>query len=148
MSNITTNDLFRLSAILYADNNYEVSSQTIHKKIIESALYTNDNKYISILDLCQEIEGLYKLVFTEDDILNVINSPKNDGFEQANVNGDNVVRLTSRRLDSIASKIQDKTIDDYISEFEQIFQIKAQSVIHRYLYDLFTNDVQSFQRLV
>lgn len=29
--------LFRLAAVLYADNNYEVKPITIHKKIIESA---------------------------------------------------------------------------------------------------------------
>jgi hypothetical protein len=29
-------DIFRLAAVLYADNNYEVSSKTLHKKVIES----------------------------------------------------------------------------------------------------------------
>ena len=37
MKNTISNELFRLAAILYADNNYEVSTQTIHKKVIESA---------------------------------------------------------------------------------------------------------------
>ena len=32
------NQLFRLAAVLYADNNYEVAPKTIHRKVIESVL--------------------------------------------------------------------------------------------------------------
>ena len=65
MKNTTSNELFRLAAILYADNNYEVSTQTIHKKVIESALSANGNQFVSIPSLCAKISELYELVFTE-----------------------------------------------------------------------------------
>ena len=38
MSEEYKNQLFRLAAVLYADNNYEVTPKTIHRKIIESVL--------------------------------------------------------------------------------------------------------------
>ena len=48
MNTNPTNELFRLSAILYADNNYEVSPKTTHRKIIESALIENGNYYCPV----------------------------------------------------------------------------------------------------
>ena len=51
MNTNPTNELFRLSAILYADNNYEVSPKTTHRKIIESALIENGNQFITIPNL-------------------------------------------------------------------------------------------------
>lgn len=148
MNTNPTNELFRLSAILYADNNYEVSPQTTHRKIIESALFENGNKFISIPDLCNYISNTYELVFSEDEILNVIRSPRNSGFELSLYKRAQVVRLTDNRMDALHSKIKNKTIDDYIAEFEAIFNISAKEIIYRFLYELFSNDVGSFQRLI
>lgn len=148
MNTNPTNELFRLSAILYADNNYEVSPQTTHRKIIESALFENGNKFISIPDLCNYISNTYELVFSEDEILNVIRSPRNSGFELSLYKRAQVVRLTENRMDALHSKIKNKTIDDYIAEFEAIFNISAKEIIYRFLYELFSNDVGSFQRLI
>ena len=147
MKNTTSNELFRLSAILYADNNYEVSTQTIHKKIIESALSANGNQFISIPSLCAKITDLYELVFSEDDVVNVICNPKNEGFEISSFKGERMVKLTMQREGVIVSKIKDQTIDDYISEFEQIFRLEAKDIIYKFLYELFNNDIQNFQRL-
>ncbi|MBQ2886465.1 MAG: hypothetical protein IJE43_22325 [Alphaproteobacteria bacterium] len=147
MKNTTSNELFRLAAILYADNNYEVSAQTIHKKVVESALSANGNQFVSIPSLCTKISELYDLVFSEEDVLNVILNPKNDGFELSSFQGERMVKLTLQRESVITSKIKDKTIDDYISEFEHIFKLEAKQIIYKFLYELFNNDIQSFQRL-
>ena len=112
MKNTISNELFRLAAILYADNNYEVSTQTIHKKVIESALSTNGNQFVSIPSLCTKISELYEIVFSEDDVYNVIHNPKNDGFELSTFNGERMVKLTQQRECIIATKIKDQTIDD------------------------------------
>lgn len=49
-------NIFRLSAILYASNNYQISPVQLHKKIIEDALYTNNSTNgISIESLAQYI---------------------------------------------------------------------------------------------
>lgn len=147
MKTTISNELFRLAAILYADNNYEVSTQTIHKKVIESALSANGNQFVSIPSLCTKISELYALVFTEEDVLTVINNPKNDGFELSTFNGERMIKLSLQRECVIASKIKDQTIDDYISEFEQLFRLDAKDIIYKFLYELFNNDIQSFQRL-
>lgn len=140
MKNTTSNELFRLAAILYADNNYEVSTQTIHKKVVESALSASGNQFVSIPSLCTKISELYDLVFSEEDVLNVILNPKNDGFELSSFQGERMVKLTLQRESVITSKIKDKTIDDYISEFEHIFKLEAKHIIYKFLYELFNND--------
>ena len=81
MNTNPTNELFRLSAILYADNNYEVSPKTTHRKIIESALIENGNQFITIPNLCIYINATYELVFSEDEINDIIKSPKNSSLE-------------------------------------------------------------------
>lgn len=48
----------------------------------------------------------------------IIKSPKNSGFEISSNKGKLIVRLTNEREDVLRSKIKDKTIDDYIVEFE------------------------------
>ena len=144
----STHELFRLSAILYADNNYEVAPQTTHRKIIESVLLENGNKFMSIPDLCNYINDTYELIFSDEEILNVIKSPKNLGFELSLFNKEQVVRLTENRMNTLHSKIKNKIIDDYIAEFEALFNITAKEIIYRFLYELFSNDVGSFQRLI
>lgn len=143
-----TNELFRLSAILYADNNYEVSPKTTHRKIIESALIENGNQFISISKLCIYINNTYELVFSENEITDIVKSPKNLGFETSFNKGQLIVRLTTERENTLRSKIKDKTIEDYIVEFETLFSIPAKELIYRFLYELFSNDVSSFQKLI
>ena len=95
MNTNPTNELFRLSAILYADNNYEVSPKTTHRKIIESALIENGNQFITIPNLCIYINATYELVFSEDEINDIIKSPKNSRFECCRFNS----FYTCRNLD-------------------------------------------------
>lgn len=55
MKTVNQNQLFRLAAVLYAGNSYEVSPKTIHRKIIESALLGNSNKPLNIHQLIDYI---------------------------------------------------------------------------------------------
>lgn len=89
-----------------------------------------------------------RVSFSEDEINDIIKSPKNSGFEISSNKGKLIVRLTNEREDVLRSKIKDKTIDDYIVEFETLFSISAKELIYKFLYELFSNDVGSFQKLI
>ena len=108
----------------------------------------NGNQFITIPNLCIYINATYELVFSEDEINDIIKSPKNSGFEISSNKGKLIVRLTNEREDVLRSKIKDKTIDDYIVEFETLFSISAKELIYKFLYELFSNDVGSFQKLI
>lgn len=108
----------------------------------------NGNQFITIPNLCIYINATYELVFSEDEINDIIKSPKNSYFEISSNKGKLIVRLTNEREDVLRSKIKDKTIDDYIVEFETLFSISAKELIYKFLYELFSNDVGSFQKLI
>jgi len=49
-------NIFRLSAILYANDNYTISPMQLHRKVIEDALYQlNDNNGVTIAGLANYI---------------------------------------------------------------------------------------------
>ncbi len=73
-----------------------------------------------------------RVSFSEDEINDIIKSPKNSGFEISSNKGKLIVRLTNEREDVLRSKIKDKTIDDYIVEFETLFSISAKELIYKF----------------
>src|SRR5690554_8062560 len=70
-------EIFRLAAILYADNNYEVSSKTLHRKVIESIFIDNNNEFIGLHSLIDTLKKQYNLDFTEEEIKDVTNDIDN-----------------------------------------------------------------------
>lgn len=84
--------------------------KTTHRKIIESALIENGNQFITIPNLCIYINATYELVFSEDEINDIIKSPKNSGFEISSNKGKLIVRLTNEREDVLRSKIKVKQL--------------------------------------
>lgn len=149
MKTNTSNEIFRLSAILYADNNYEVSPSTTLRKIVESAIFENGNEFISIPDLCIFIAKIYDIIISEEEIISIISHQRyTSNFTQKEEQGEQYIKLSNKRLQLIEEKITEKTIDEHIQDFEQLFNIKALEIIHRFLYELFSNDVNGFQRLI
>lgn len=146
MSTTNQHEIFRLSAILYADNNYEVSTSTIHKKIIESALLENGNREMSITQLILFINSKYGILLDESDVQKVLSSSKSTAFDSRQSNGDVLLKLNKKRELTLKAKVSN-SIGDYIIEFEKIFGIQAQNIIHRYLYELFQTNITSFQHL-
>ena len=147
------NQLFRLATVLYADNNYEVSPKTILRKIIESALLSNDNKYIDVHQLIDFIEKNYNLHFDETEITTIIKNEKEDGFLVNGNNGNTVVCLSEKRGQHIESKLSNKTIDYFISEFEKeqetlVTGSDTKEIIYRFLYELLSSNIESFKKLI
>lgn len=60
-------NIFRVSAILYSNNNYIISPKQIYRKIIEDALFYQQ-ECISVDELSKYIEENYSLVFSSQEI--------------------------------------------------------------------------------
>lgn len=147
------NQLFRLAAVLYADNNYEVAPKTIHRKIIESGLLSNDNKQLSIHQIIDYIHENYNIQFDEAEISSIVNSDKEEGFLINSKNGETFVCLSEKRKLALQSKISNKTIDYFICEFEKehetlITGSNAKELIYRFLYELLSTNISSFKKLL
>ena len=153
MKRENTDQLFRLAAVLYADNNYEVAPKTILKKLIESALLSFGNKAINIHELIDFIHDTYNLDFDEFELKNIIKLDKEESFLINEKNGDTILCLSEKRKKTIESKITNKTIDYFITEFEKLYATliigsNTKDIIYRFLYELLSTNIESFKKLL
>lgn len=145
----------RTAAVLYADDNQHVSVKSIHKKIIEATFLEVENKKVQISGIIDFCSKNYKLTFSEDEIIKIINDPKNseDFIVQHKTGGEEVkVNLSERRYKTLQEKEKANSIDQYIDTFiiqlnssETKFDIKQ--TIYRYLYELLHTNITSFSKL-
>lgn len=152
MSEEYKNQLFRLAAVLYADNNYEVTSKTIHRKIIESVLLECNSVEFTVHQIIDFINDNYNIIFEEETIKEIVKNEE-DRFLTNFRDGNLYVCLTKARKQTLLSKIESKNIDFFISEFQKLYSqlianIDARLLIHRFLYEIFSSNTISFQKLI
>lgn len=141
-------ELFRLAAVLYADNNYELSLKSIHRKIVESALLESKDYQQSIHEIIDFIQEAYGILVSEDIVLNAIEDK--DKFHQNNKNGNVYIGLTEKRKLHLSNKVVNKTIDHFINEFQKEYSNlkNVKDTIYRFLYELFSTNIESFHKLL
>lgn len=146
-----TEDIFRLAAILYADNNYEVSTKTLHKKVIESIFIDNNNSFIGLHSLIDKLKKQYNLDFTEEEIRTVISDT--DNFNTSSCRVEEVkITLSAKRFDNIQKKIIYNNLDYFIEQFHKAnnqYDLKdLKAIIYGFLYEIFQTNISSFSKLV
>jgi cyanate lyase len=147
------NQLFRLSAVLYADNNYIVSSKTTLRKIIETGLFAIERDSVSFHELIDFIFDNYNLHIDEAEIQEVINSAKQDSFLTNQIDGNQILSLTEKRKVQIQAKIDENTIEYFIEIYLKEIDVSDTSndlkeLIYRFLYDILSTNVESFKKLI
>jgi hypothetical protein len=154
MKTANQNQLFRLAAVLYAGNSYEVSSKTIHRKIIESALLSNGNSPLNTHQLIDYIFNTYNLCFDENEVKDIVTNDKTSENFLLNEKGGNIiVCLTEKRKQTLESRVSNKTIDYFIAEFEKekatlVTGSNCKEIIYRFLYELLSANIESFRKLL
>lgn len=103
--------LFRLAAVLYADNNYEVTTKTINRKIVESILLESNKSQLSTHEIIDFAQDNYGITIDESEIKEIVINPKQEYFHSNTHNGDIFVCLTEKRRLTLNAKISSKTID-------------------------------------
>lgn len=149
--NIGHNGIFRLSAILYANNNYDITPKQIIRKIIEDIFFCNQNKELEVAEIIDNIADNYLLSFTEKEIEEVIYDTK--FFEHFIIRTDNnkkYISISKNRMLTLVVKCQVQTLPDFINEFIQIsgYTQSDAEIIYRFLYGVFTSNVESFKKLL
>lgn len=145
----TQKQLFRLSAVLYADNNnYGVNIKTIYRKIIESALLEINKQDCSIHEMIQFICDNYNLIIDENTVKEIIKN-NTDKFDSALRKGEQFICLTGKRKLQIERKIKEKDIDFFIQEFEKLYSqfSGSKDIIYKFLYDIFITNTEGFKKL-
>lgn len=146
---INKNELFRLAAVLYADNNYEVSTKIIHRKILDSALLDCENSDLTIHSLIDYIENKYSLLISEEEIQDIINKYP-DSFLVNYKDSSKTVCLSQKRKQLLESKIKENNIDFFITQFsiERENKIYIKDTLYDFLYHMFSINTASFQKLL
>ena len=92
------NQLFRLSAVLYADNNYIVSSKTTLRKIVETGLFAMEKDSVSIHKVIDFIFANYNLHLDEEELIEIISNKKQESFLVNLKDETHIVSLTETHL--------------------------------------------------
>lgn len=147
------NQLFRLAAVLYADNNYEVSPKTIIRKVIECALLSNANEPQNVHQIIEFVHSAYNLHLIEEEIISIVTNEKEEGFSVKAKHDNTLICLTQRRKIHLESKVSNKTIDFFIDEFitekgDLATGVDVKEVIYRFLYELLNTNIESFKKLL
>lgn len=147
-------EIFRLAAVLYADNNYEVNPATIHRKILESVFLDNDNSELTVHAIIEIIEKDFNFVFDFEEVSEIILQNQTSHFLVGkNAAGDLLVSLTEKRLQLVKSKLTTNNIDYFIILFldahkELVGQLDGKGIIYKFLYEVFSNNISSFSKLI
>lgn len=154
MSNNEERNLFRLAAVLYADDNYNISNAQLHKKILENALFEmKTTDWVEVPVIGEFIQSTYKLVFTDDEIWRTASNPKfvDSIFRIFDDGSSKKISLSPERIETLNRRVSLPTIFSYISEFAKINHLDekaAQDLISNFLYSVFTQNVENFKRLL
>ena len=143
-------NVFRVAAVIYAGNNYDVSPRQIHRKVIQDALYKLSGKFVSIGTLAEYINNNYSLLFSPEEIMTIFTDKNfNNEFEIQDAGGENVYQLTTKRRTILSIK-QKTTLEEFIHQYLQDNKLDEEKggCIMQYLYNMFTNNVDSFKRLL
>lgn len=147
------NSIFRLSAILYADQNYNVSAKTTIKKIIEAVFIDLDLDSLSIHEIIDYCRDKYYLDFDYEEIKSIVTDEKNDAFELYYPKDDEIyVQFDANRKALIKSKLTANSIDQFITLFKESYteyeSINLSDLIYRFLYYTINSNQDSFLRLL
>lgn len=145
-------NVFRMSATLFANNNYQISPVQLHRKVIEDALFVmNNEEGVTIGALADFIEKEYSFVFDESELLKVLRDPKfSHIFEwRAAAEVDTRYLLKKERRRDL-DKIETKTLNDFIDEYLSLNGLSPErkESLYQYLYGVFTTNVDSFKRML
>lgn len=143
-------ELFRISANIYANNNYEISPKQIHKKIIENALLLMGDEGFTIGEIQHYISTNYSLSFSDEEIRTTLQTPNNTScFRFVTSEADVKYSLSPSRRLHLEEQNKKKNLHDFIDEYLSLQKMESsnEDIINRFFYDMFDNNVAEFTRL-
>ena len=144
------NNIFRVAAVLYASNNYDISLKQVYRKVIEDALFQL-GKEVELGELAEFIEKQYSLLFTTTEIENTLSENKFKEIFSLVPNPDGCkYKLSEKRKSLLQSKGPIKTLPDYVEEYvnkEKLNEENGECIL-RFMYGMYTSNIDSFQKLL
>lgn len=163
MINVREESLLRLSLITQVGNTSTFNSGLI--KLITMVIYESDLYSLSLDDIRYQIGVNYELEFTNEEILNAINS-KDYGIysitEKREIRNGNIAsskniqkykledRIVNKLKDNEEKDLYNSIIDDFISshEFTNFNSTEIKDILNKYLYSVFNSNKDTMLQLL
>ncbi len=146
----TQKELFRFAATLYTETSDVYSTTEAQVQMIKCVFIEYKNALLSTNDIVNGLLDLYKYHITPEEIDKLVNLSKKT-FDVFNNNGERKFCLKEEAYVKTVS-LQDKNIDAFIEQFVNENGIDdatdCKSAIHRYLYELTTTNLLSYQIMI
>lgn len=146
----TQKDLFRFAATLYTETSDVYSTTEAQQQMIKCIFVENKNALLSIDDIVNGLLDLYKYHITPEEIDTLISRSKKT-FDVFNDNGKRKFCLKEESYVKTVA-LQDKNIDAFIEQFINVREINEANIcklaIHRYLYELTTTNLLSYEIMI
>ncbi len=147
---ISSRQIFRLAAVIYADDNPIIDTKEVIKSIVEACLYEKIEIDMSIDDILAYSMDQYFINFTYEEIKNVLDKYKQN-FSSHVYNKCSYYRLTQKRIEEFRNE-QQKNIEHYINIFLEDYpleeKVKIQESIYKFLYELTTTNINSYKKML
>lgn len=147
--------IIRIAAVMYADESQVVNIKTIYRKLVESVFVETDNKPLTVHNIIDFIHNKLKLVFTEEEITEIINDTRKNEFEvQLDAKTKvSFIRLADNRFRFLKDKEQKFSIQTYIKEYvDTIYKgcltpDNLEEIIYKFIYELLNKNISAFKKL-
>lgn len=145
-----TSNIFRLAAVLYADNNYNIKRESIIKKIIDTVFLNNCNNKCTIYEISDFCAKEYAIDIAESEIADIIFSKYEKHYNISRDSAGQIyIKLTEERFNNVLDKDENNNILNFIEKFIKDANIEdekfGRKTILRFLYELFTSNLNSFK---
>jgi len=148
---INEKNLFRLSALLYRNENYDVKKTTILRKIIES-VFIDENKKMYILEVIEFCEIHYCLTLGKKEIESIVKR-NTDVFNIKYIDdGDIYFNLLEKKYITL-SKFKSLGIEQHINNFIENNNLSKKAneitdIIYRFSYNIFTSNLNGYDYFI
>ncbi len=145
-------NVFRMAAIVYGRSSKDVSLNKSYQKVIDDALFCCGKQKISLTDLIVYIKTNYGFLYTAKEIEELVNGrDANIKYHSYYEQNELVISLTADYKNKLTLICQEKTLYDYIDDYfaqEPVGEGKGKNLILRFLYDMFTSNVEGYKLIL
>ena len=145
-------NVFRMAAIVYGRSSKGVSLSKSYQKVVDDALFCCGKESISLTELILYIKTNYGFLYTPKEITDLVSG--RDAKEKYQTYPDHdelIVSLTVEYKNKLTLICQEKTLYDFIDEYfskHEGDKEKGKGLILRFLYDMFTSNLEGYKRIL
>lgn len=146
-------NIVRTSAIIYADEMNQRTTETIRRKFVEAVFVSNNNALMSIVQIANAIEDILDLTFLEEEIRKIVGD--NEYFIEIlrSPRENTMYKLVEQRYRTLSNRCTQnikETIERYINANTDLIVSKDEfeEIINKYLYSLLNKNILSYQQVI